>query len=125
MFKSLGENQKFSLGSELWILFFEPYRQLFKKVNWRTHFLLQPLTEKSNLLKPLLIDTHKVFPNNSILCLPFKEETWVKDVYQSWKQLDKPSCRVFIPLRCQEEELLSLWPEVDIGHKLSYYRKLR
>ncbi|MCZ0931550.1 MAG: hypothetical protein OXJ52_00120 [Oligoflexia bacterium] len=125
MFKSLGANQKFSFGSQLWIMFFEPYRQLFKKINWRTHFLLQPLGEEPKLLQPLLVDTYKIFPNSSILCLPFKKETWVKDIYQSWRQLDKPSFRVFIPLGCQEEELLNFWPEADSAHKLSYYRTKR
>ena len=125
VFKALSSNQKFSFGSQLWVIFFEPYRQLFKTINWRTHFLLQSLAEKKELLQPLLIDTYKIFPNHAILCLPFKKETWLKDIYQSWRRLDKPSCRVFIPLGCQEEELLSFWPESAGSHKLSYYRKIR
>lgn len=125
MFKALSENQKFSQGSQLWLIFFEPYRPLFKQINWRTHFLLKALGDKTTLLKPLLADTYKCFPNSSILCLPFKKETWFKDIYHSWKQLDKPSCRVFIPLDCHEEELFNFWPAVDSPHDLSYYRKLR
>ena len=125
MFKSLPANQKFSFGSQLWVIFFEPHRRLFTKINWRTHFLLKSLDEKTELLQPLLIDTCKIFPNSSILCLPFKKETWVRDIYRSWKQLDKPSCRVFIPLSCQEEELLNFWPAVDRLHSLSYYKKTR
>ena len=125
MFKSLSSTQKFSFGSQLWVIFFEPYRQLFKKINWRTHFLLQALGEEPKLLKPLLIDTYKIFPNSSILCLPFKPKTWVKDIYQSWRQLDKPSCRIFIPLNEQEEELLNCWPDIDSAYDLSYYRKKR
>ena len=122
MFKSLDENQKFSSGSHLWFIFFEPHRLLFKAVNWRTCFLLQALGETKELLKPLLIDTHKVFPNNSILCLPLKQKTWFKEVYESWKLLDKPSSRVFIPSGCQGEELLEYWPTSDSFHELSYYR---
>ena len=123
MFKSLSSNQKFSQGSQLWLIFFEPKRQLFKQINWRTQFLLQSLAEPPKLLKPLLIDTYKIFPNKAILCLPLKN--WVKEAYHSWKQLDKPSCRVFIPLDCHEEDLINFWPEVDNKTNLSYYRKQR
>ena len=125
MFQSLDANQKFSLGSDLWVIFFEPDRRLFKKINWQTCFLLQPLAEDEKLLKPLLIHTYKVFPNKSILCLPFKKSTWVKDAHQFWKKMDKPSCRIFIPLGCEEEELINFWPEVDTVYNLSYYRALR
>ena len=125
MFKSLGATKKFSAGSDLWIVFFEPHRQLFKQINWRTHFLLQDLGDKTNLLRPLLLDTYKNFPNNSILCLPFKKETWFKDIHHFWKKLDKPSCRIFIPLDGHEDELINFWPEVDSLYDLSYYRKLR
>ena len=122
MFQSLTKNQKFSIGSDLWIVFFEPDRQFFKKINWETCFLLQSLSENEELLKPLLVNTYKIFPNKSILCLPFEKSTWVKDVYQFWKQMDKPSCRIFIPLGCKEEELINLWPEVDTVYNLSYYK---
>ena len=125
MFKPISESQKFSSGSELWLIFFEPDRHLFKEINWRTHFLLKDLGDNEALLKPLLLDTYKYFPNNSILCLPFKKETWLKDAHHFWKQLDKPSCRIFIPLNCDEEELINFWPEVDSLNDLSYYRKLR
>lgn len=125
MFQSLDTNQKFSLGSDLWIIFFEPDRQLFKKINWQTHFLLQPLGAVEKLLKPLLINTYQIFPNKFILCLPVENSTWVKDIYKFWKQLDKPSCRIFIPLGCKEDELINFWPEVDTVYNLSYYKVLR
>ena len=123
MFKSLDVNQKFSSGSQLWFVFFEPHRLLFKKINWRTHFLLQSLGDTKALSNPLLVDTHQIFPNDAILCLPLNKRAWVKEVYQFWKQLDKPPCRVFVPLGCHEEELFNHWPESDSFHKLSYCRE--
>ncbi|MCY4321884.1 MAG: hypothetical protein OXC37_05760 [Bdellovibrionaceae bacterium] len=123
MFQFLNTNQKFSTGSDLWVIFFEPDRPLFKKINWQSSFLLQSLTENEKLLKPRLIGTYKVFPNKFILCLPFERSSWVKDIYQSWKKMNKPSCRIFIPLGCKPEELINLWPEVDTAYNLHYYYK--
>ena len=74
MFKSLGQLQKFQSGHQLWLIFFEPQRNLFKKINWRTNFLLQNLEKKESISKPVLLDTQNIFPNKLLLCLPFKKK---------------------------------------------------
>ena len=119
----MSESQKFSIGSHLWLIFFEPHRQLFKTINWRTHFLLQSLDNASPFPGPLLVDTHKVFPNDSILCLSFQKKIWFQSAYQFWRQLNKPSIRIFIPLREQEDTLFNYWPTTDSAHKISYYKE--
>ena len=123
MFKTLSYFQKFLPGSHLWLIFFEPKRDLFKQINWRTGFLLQSLNGKQPVSHPVLVDTQKIFPNKSLLCLPFKKEFWVADVYNSWKQLDKPSFRIFIPSAQNGKQLYEYWPQQDQSHNLSYYEE--
>ncbi len=124
MFKPLTRFQKFQAGSHLWLIFFEPHRFLFKEINWRTGFLLQSLNKAGKLIsKPVLIDTQKVFPNQALLCLPPKKESWLFDIYDNWKQLNKPSLRVFTPFNCDERELKQKWPEPESFQDLSYYNE--
>ena len=122
MFKSLSCSQKFSSGTDLWLIFFEPHRQIFKQINFRVHFLLHSL-DSASLSSPLLLDTHRVFPNNSILCLPLEKKIWFQSAYDFWKKLNKPSFRIFIPLKEQEEKLFNYWPVTDSDHKISYYKE--
>ena len=125
MFKPLKNVQKFQAGSHLWLMFFEPQRHLFKEINWRTGFLLQNLKDKKLISESVLIDTQKTFPNNSLLCLPLKKKSWLFDIYNSWKQLDRPSLRVFIPLDYDEEQLKQYWPQPEQFYDLSYYKELK
>ena len=121
--KSLTSFQKFQSGSKLWVLFFEPQRRLFKEINWRTGFLLGKIKSQKLLEKPVLLDTQKIFPNQSTLCLPLKKESWVSDIYKSWKQLDKPSFRIFLPLSFSEEELDKNWSRSDYIDNIWYYKE--
>ena len=125
MFKSLTHFQKFQPGSQLWMIFFEPKRYLFKQINWRTAFLLQSFREQKAISQPVLIDTHSIFPNNSLLCLPLKKESWLSDIYNCWRQLNKPSFRVFIPEDYDEQQLNQLWPQSDLSYNLSYYKEMK
>ena len=125
MFKPLKSFQKFQFGSYLWLIFFEPQRYLFKTINWRTGFLLHNLRDKKPILKPVLIDTQAIFPNNSLLCLPLKKESWLSDIYNFWKHLDKPSLRVFVPLNCDAEKLNQYWPKPEQLCDLSYYKEIQ
>ena len=125
MLKPLTNVQKFQAGSHLWLIFFEPRRHLFKEINWRTGFLLQDFKDKEAVSKPVLIDTQRIFPNNSLLCLPLNKESWCSDIYKNWKQLDRPSLRVFIPLGYEEERLKYYWPKSEQSYDLSYYKEVR
>ena len=125
MFKALSQSQKFQPGSRLWLIFFEPERFLFKTINWRTGFLLQSLRkDQEGFLQPVLLDTKKTFPNQALLCLPLKKESWLSDIYKSWKDLDTPSLRVFIPLNYDEKELCSYKLFQKSLCDLSYYKEI-
>ena len=124
MFKSLNPSQKFQPGAQLWLVFFEPKRALFKHINWRTGFLLQNFMEQQNILKPALIDTHNIFPNRSLLCLPLSQKSWTASSYHFWKKMDKPSFRVFTPLNGTGSQLNNYWPQEDKQFSLSYYADL-
>lgn len=121
MFKQLNPFQKFQKGSSFWFIFFEPDRALFKHINWKTRFLLQDVHKKNTISKPLLIDTYNIFPNLALLCLPFKKDLWISDIYKQWNQLDKPSLRVFTPLGFSGQTLNLHWPSSDPVYSLSYY----
>ncbi len=123
MFKSLNHFQKFQPGSDFWLIFFEPEKNIFKEINWRTGFLLQNLNEKEGCSQPILIDTRKIFPNRSLASLPLKKEQWLADAYNIWRQLSKPSFRVFTPCSDGGEQLKRYWPQLDSLHNLSYYNE--
>lgn len=125
MFKPLDSLQKFCPGSQLWLIFFEPQRALFKHINWRTSFLLKNIKEKEDINQPILVDTQKIFPNNSLLCLPLKKKTWITDAYKFWNQLNKPSFRIFIPEAYDEKNLYEHWPQSDSSQNLSYYKEIK
>lgn len=125
MFKYLSQFQKFKKGSFLWLIFFEPKRNLFKQINWRTGFLLHKLGGPTNISKPIIIDTQDIFLNHSLLCLPLKKQTWSSNAFHYWKQMDKPSFRVFIPLGESEEPLNKCWPLSDKVYNLSYYKEAK
>lgn len=123
MFKLLNNFQKFQPGSDLWILFYEPHRKVFKQINWRVGFLLEGIKNQTEFSKPVLIDSHRTFPNQKLLCLPLKKESWLSDTYGHWKQLSKPSLRVFVPLQENEDKLDQYWSSSDLLYNLSYYRE--
>lgn len=122
MFKSLDSFQKFQSGSDLWLLFFEPKNDFFKYINWRLDFLLSNMSQKKMNLPPAqLISTYKNFPNKALLCLLFKDNSWVQDIHHYWAKLDKPSLRIFTNIKNSEEQLHAHWPTSDLSHSLSYY----
>ena len=121
MFKLLTAFQKFQPGSDLWILFYEPHRELFKQINWRTGFLLEKLKSQIKISTPLMIATPTIFPNRNLLCLPLKKENWLSETYKHWERLRKPSLRLFLPLKKEGEILHQNWPQEDLSSNFSYY----
>lgn len=118
--KKLNLYQKFMSGSDLWCLFFEPQRDLFKKINWQTHFLIKKLNDNEPLEKALLLDTHKCFPNRLLLCLPLSLKN---NLYDFWLNLNKMSLRIFIPLGCESSDFLKPWWSMDKNHGISYFEE--
>ena len=123
MFKSLNSLQRFQSGSDLWLMFFEPKRRLFKQINWQTGFLLQNLKKKPSVSQPVLLDTHHIFPNDSLICLPLNKEIWLSDTYNCWQRMNTPSLRVFVPLDCNGDRLNQYWTQSEGFYNLSYYKE--
>jgi len=125
MFKPLNFFQKFQPGSHLWLIFFESETKLFRQINWRTGFFLQNPKEKKPVSLPVLMGTHRIFPNHSLLCLPLKKKSWMSDIYNFWQRLDKPSLRVFTPSGNHGEELCQYWPQSGELYDFSYYSEIK
>ena len=86
---------------------------------------MQSFKKPKAISQPILMDTHRIFPNDSLLCLSLKKEAWLSDIYNCWRQLDKPSVRVFIPEAYDEQQLNQHWPPSDLLHNLSYYKEMK
>ena len=100
-----------SEGAKLWVLSFNPQEFWFKKINWQMRFLLcSPL---SNHIPdfPVLISLKGELPAQKILCLPQGKGDWVAACYRNWKQLGRPSLRVFLPKNMDPEMFANKWPE--------------
>ena len=110
--------EKFNPGSDLWCFFFEPDRDLFKKINWRSQFIIQKIKEPVQLTQALLIESSFFFPNQYLLCLP--EFFSAKKCYDIWTQLQQPSLRLFLPLK-SKEKFLEFWASLESSHQISYY----
>ena len=117
MFKKLGFHDKFHKGAEVWCIFYEPQRALFKSLNWETHFLIEKINTRQKLSQALLLATADIFPNHSLLCLPLSLSD---KIYDFWKKLAQPSFRVFLPLNFDEKDLFRQWPHPSQHQNLSY-----
>ena len=120
MFEKLSVHNKFKKGAEVWCVFHEPERSLFKSLNWETHFLIKKINDNSRLSQALLLGTAGFFPNRSLLCLPLSLSD---KIYDFWIKLAQPSFRVFLPLNFDENKLFRQWPSYKKPQKLSYYKE--
>ncbi len=85
-------------------------------------FLLHGLKGKKSLSQPILTGSQNAFPVSSLVCLPLQKKSWFIDAHKCWKQLGKPSLRVFVPSGCDEGRLNSIFPS-SVGSHLSYYKE--
>ena len=121
MFERLTRTGRFKSGHAMWLLFYEKKRPLFKEINLRTSFLLEKIGEEREDFEALLIKTSHIFPNDFLLTLPLSEN-WAKESFDRWEKMDKPSFRVFLPLKGEEEELERAWKNSGFHH-LSFYKE--
>ncbi|MCY4512793.1 MAG: hypothetical protein OXB86_03810 [Bdellovibrionales bacterium] len=111
MLKSLSSYKALDKGAKLWVLSFDPKEFWFKKINWRMRFLLcSPLSDRTSD-RPVLLSVKGKLPTQQILCLPKGEEDWVIACHRNWKQLGRPSLRVFLPRGLNPEMFAAKWPE--------------
>ena len=61
---------------------------------------------------PLLVASSQLLPNRAVIQLPLENgKKWTTRVYKIWKQLDKPSLRLFLPRTLSERDFEFYWPE--------------
>ena len=119
MFKVLHQNKALSEGSDLWVIIFNPENFWFQKINWLSKFTLQKEEDFKQISEPLLVATQQFLPNKSILCMPKNTENLSEKIHTFWKNLKKPSLRVFIDSKDAKEEFESKWPKEDLQGQLS------
>ena len=124
MLKQLTYHQAFFAGSDLWVVTLEPKNFWFKKINWQTQFLIQtinaPATARS---QSLMIATEKFFPNKAVLCIPTQKNPWIKEIYNFWVNLKKPSLRIFLRENETLDDIEKNWPEKDLIYNISYLKQ--
>lgn len=120
MLERVSSYKALSEGAKLWVLSFDPREFWFKRINWQMGFLLcSPLSDQRPDY-PVLISLKGELPTQKILCLPKREEEWVTTCHQNWKQLGRPSLRVFLPRDIDPDIFAKKWPEEKTHDTLSY-----
>ena len=117
--KKLSSYEKFKPGAKLWCFFFEPERDLFKKINWRSQFMIHKIKEELSLTQALLIESSSFFPNQYLLCLPKTYSS--QQSYDIWVQLKKPSLRLFLALKFKQDFLQPWFSDPVALERVSYY----
>jgi hypothetical protein len=133
---TLSRAQAFTVQHDLWIIPDKKNLPLFSKIDWYLNFQLTRASEhKRQALPPQLvsISSENSLPDFSVISakeaplmvlaemgLPTKTlieisarekmQTWVTDIYKTWKDLGQPSLRVFLPNDLKSDDFSKLWP---------------
>lgn len=60
---------------------------------------------------PLMIVPQDNLPAKCILYLETPSETWLNQAYEVWKNLNRPSIKLFLPAGVKENDIQSQWKE--------------
>ena len=142
--KWMNINNFYAKGSDLWFLEQNPSSQLFQKLDWYTHFILNKSLEhksqkagdriekivfKSNLslnfsdagnaqAKPILIPTRKWLPCDWLVLLSaYNEKAWQEQIQEQSKTLKSYRLRIFVKSSAEAEILqkkLILGPDSNL-----------
>ncbi len=137
-------NNFYAKGSDLWFLEQNPSGQLFQKLDWYTHFILNKSLEhksqkagekiekivfKSNLslnfsdtskvqAKPILIPSRKWLPCDWLVLLStYNEKSWLEQIQEQSKNLKSYRLRIFVKSSTEAEILqkkLNLGPDSNL-----------
>ena len=107
MFKQLPVTNAFASKSDLWIAeSFNPLSSLSVQIDWHLRFSSRKLKDKS----PLLIESSQYLPCQKICFIRFENsQKWIQSAYSFWKNLDKPSLKIFIPKQISFDDLKKIW----------------
>lgn len=122
-------------GNDLWIVPDKKNSKWSKKLDWYLNFqMLKHERNKSpdldpelaNILKasglpefqtnlksdsPLMISAPNLLPSKWFIVIPYSENTkdWVEKIQTTWKGLNHPSFRIFLPQGVQVHEFQQQW----------------
>lgn len=126
---------RFNAGSELWITPPAEFSSVISEIDWYLNFQIsqniardkrrrpEPLntilseidwdfpsapTEKNS---PLMISAEQSLPCRWVVLLFGCEsiQSWTKDLFELWTNMNKPSLRVFLPKNIPSADWISLW----------------
>ncbi len=145
--QKLSQAGAFGPGSDLWILPPLRHSAWARKVDWYLNFQISrakdhqfrkldpeleeimntnellPLipVETSPVPPPLLIASHSHLPNQMTLEIPMDKElkNWVLLCHHIWKNLGRPSLRVFLPGPALFENFVEEWPDSQTATDIS------
>jgi hypothetical protein len=141
--QSLSETMAFSPGSQLWIFPDPKVSHWARRMDWYLNFqlaraechhppvleagLLQllreeelaPPTTMANSKAPLLISSHHRLPSAQTVEIPYANDfnDWLTAAAQIWRDLDKPTLRLFLPQGASPSQAEALWPEAKAKNR--------
>ena len=132
-------------GSDLWIFPELENSNWTQKVDWYINFQIiknsqkksLPLSEEiQNVLdktgldlkkiisarpQPLMISTSTWLPNKWLVVVAGSKQfsPWTQQVFQTWKQLKKPTLRIFLPTGQNASSFLEHWRELSSDQEMT------
>ncbi len=118
MFRVLASSEALSKGVSLWVLP-PPYQYPFsKKIDTYLQFVFRKLPQDKQS-QNLLCESSLHLPCQHTLFLPYSSSNqWVQQVLENWKNLQKPSLRIFLPQNMNQKELINHWPLFHLPYKI-------
>ena len=116
MFQALSPSKALSSGASLWILP-PPHQYPFsKKIDTYLQFVFRRLPEDKKSQK-ILLESSAHLPCQHILFLPNSSQ-WIQEALDHWKNLQKPTLRIFLPNNMNEKDLTDHWPFFHLPYKI-------
>ena len=141
---TLTKAKAFDAGSELWIVPEPEHSALARRVDWYLNFQLararyhktRDLSPelKNTLIQeewpefqygdkgaPLMVAAQGYFPTQMVVQVPVQKtfKSWINGIKTTWKNLEQPTMRVFLPEGKTAEDFKADWDEAIEPHDLT------
>ena len=110
-------------GTDLWMVSDPEYSSWNQKIDWYLSYLMKKNRQKQDhQIKPLLMKTAHRLPNLWTVELSYKnKEQWLNQAHTVWKNLNRPSLRIFAPHPLSAEDIEKTWSLDTIQYVPSSY----
>ena len=103
----LSSEQALKKGADLWIVSDPKHSPWNQQIDWYLSFLMKKSRKDE---KPLLMQTSEKRPNLWTIELAYKNnQLWLNQAHTMWKNLNRPSLRIFAPYPITTEEIQKTW----------------